>query len=495
MPGAENIAHYFDRSNGARATDLSARRGKRAWSTHTGPRPDPAASRGAAGDLAGDDLSHTRTWDEWAKLALDKRNDKRKASREAKRSRDHGGFDSLIMGETALSSDESAYDWGHFESETAAPEPGAADTKARKSRGGWFGRVLVACLMGIGGYDKSALAQPRVTLVTTLDSRLQAIAEDLIANADLGGAEAALVAMRRNGEVVAMIGGRDYSRSRFNRATMADRQVGSTFKTFVYLAAIENGALPDDPISNRPIEDGDYRPKNYDDRYSDFLTLEKAFAHSSNVASVRLYNAVGGAKVQQTARRLGLKADYDPAHASVALGTPSVSLMELTAAYAGIAANRYPVQPTGFRRPQPNLWDRLVEPPKAFSKQTHANMQRLLATSVESGTGRGAKLPMKAYGKTGTTQESRDSLFVGYASDLVVGVWVGRDDNRPNPGFSGGGVPARIWKDFMMRAHHLADAKPVRPAFTITAPAEAEPVRDDRQMNTAPLAQAPQIGR
>ncbi|RDS78635.1 penicillin-binding protein [Alteriqipengyuania lutimaris] len=350
----------------------------------------------------------------------------------------------------------------------------------------------------LADYDKSALAQPRVTLVTTLDSRLQATAENLIAGADLGEAEAALVAMRRNGEVVAMVGGRDYSRSRFNRVTMAERQIGSTFKTFVYLAALENGVKPDDPISNRPIKTGDYRPQNHDDSYSDFLTVEKAFAQSSNVASVRLYRAVGGAKVQQVAHKLGLKADYDPELPSVALGTPSVSLMDLTAAYAGIAANRYPVEPTGFRRSPPDLWDRIVEPRKAFSKKTHRDIQRLLATSIEQGTGRGAKLPLKAYGKTGTTQGSRDSLFVGYASDLVVGVWVGHDDNRPNPGFSGGGVPARIWKDFMMEAHHLSGDRSTRPAARVAASAVAARIPDGRQMATRSLAQAaerPQIGR
>lgn len=395
---------------------------------------------------------------------------------------------------------EAMHEAGYIDAATAtavAPPRLAADAGERLPTGTHFTDWALA------GYDQSALIQPRVTLVTTLDSRLQAIAEDLIANADLGGAEAAMVAMRRNGEVVAMIGGRDYLSSRFNRATMADRQVGSTFKTFVYLAALENGVGPDDPISNRPIETGDYRPKNYDDRYSDFLTVEKAFAHSSNVASVRLYRSVGGAKVQNMARRLGLEADYDSAHPSVALGTPSVSLLELTAGYAGIAANRYPVEPTGFRRAQPNLWDRIVEPPQAFSKETHANMQRLLATSVEKGTGQGTRLPMKAYGKTGTTQGNRDSLFVGYASDLVVGVWVGHDDNRPNPGFSGGGVPARIWKDFMTKAHHLSADKPQRLSDSDAASGEAAvdalqegaPVVEDRQVALSVDREAPQIGR
>ncbi|MBL4792133.1 transglycosylase domain-containing protein [Citromicrobium bathyomarinum] len=299
-------------------------------------------------------------------------------------------------------------------------------------------------------------------LTTTLDARLQGIARDVIADAPLGDAQAALVAMRRNGEVVAMIGGTDYSKSAFNRVTQARRQPGSTFKTIVYLAALQNGFGPEDPVSNRPFTQGSYRPENYDDQYSDFLTLEQAFARSSNVAAVRMFNEVGSAEVIELARDLGISSPIPRGDPSVALGTAGMSLMELTAAYAGIAGNSYPVRPTAFLREPRGLWDRIFNAPRSFSGSTHNDIERLLRTAINDGTGRAAQLPGLNFGKTGTTQNNRDALFVGYAGDLVVGVWVGNDDNTPLDGVSGGGLPARIWKSFMLRAQGIRSEGPAR---------------------------------
>ncbi|NCP17636.1 MAG: penicillin-binding protein [Erythrobacter sp.] len=299
-------------------------------------------------------------------------------------------------------------------------------------------------------------------LTTTLDARLQNIARDVIASAPLGDAQAALVAMRPNGEVVAMIGGKDYSASAFNRATQARRQPGSTFKTIVYLAALAEGFEPDDPVSNRPFTEGSYRPENYDGRYSDFLTLKQAFARSSNVAAVRLFNEVGSDRVLDLARDLGISSPITRGDPSVALGTAGMSLMELTAAYAGIAGNSYPVRPTGFVREQRGLWDRIFNAPRSFSNSTHREMEELLRAAINEGTGRNAELPGLNFGKTGTTQNNRDALFVGYAGDLVVGVWVGNDDNTPLDGISGGGLPARIWKSFMLRAQGASETAPAR---------------------------------
>jgi len=310
------------------------------------------------------------------------------------------------------------------------------------------------------------LAAPGYALqahTTTLDARLQGIARDVIASAPLGDAQAALVAMRPNGEVVAMIGGKDYSQSAFNRATQARRQPGSTFKTIVYLAALQDGFGPEDPVSNRRFTEGSYQPENYDDRYSDFLTLEQAFARSSNVAAVRMFNEVGSARVIDVARDLGITSPITRGDPSVALGTAGMSLMELTAAYAGIAGNSYPVRPTAFRREPKGLWDRLFNAPRSMSNANHRDIERLLRTAINDGTGRAAQLPGLNFGKTGTTQNNRDALFVGYAGDLVVGVWIGNDDNTPLKGISGGGLPARIWKVFMLRAQGNADAGPVRP--------------------------------
>ena len=302
----------------------------------------------------------------------------------------------------------------------------------------------------------SEVGYARLTLTTTLDARLQAAARRAVGNAALGNAQVALVAMRPNGEVVAMIGGRDYAASVFNRATQARRQPGSTFKLFVYLAALRAGWEADDTISNRPIEDGAYRPRNSRDRYSDELTLEDAFAQSSNVAAVRLMSAVGSDAVIETARDLGVGSPLPEGDPSLALGTSTMTLMELTAAYAGVAGNSFPVEPSAFAE-KPQTWlDWLWGSKGNVSSSDHEAIEAMLRSAVNRGTGRAAMLHGPNFGKTGTTQDNRDALFVGYAgsedSRLVVGVWVGNDDNSPLAGISGGGVPARIWRDFMQQA-------------------------------------------
>lgn len=298
----------------------------------------------------------------------------------------------------------------------------------------------------------------RAVLTTTLDSRLQALASRVVARAPLGGAQVALVAMRRNGEVVALVGGRDYAKSPFNRATQARRQPGSTFKTFVYLTALENGWDPDDAIPNTPITQGSYRPKNAREQYSDTITLKDAFAQSSNVAAVRLLQAVGSEKVIRTARQLGITAPMAEGDPSLALGTSAMTLMELTAAYAGIAANEYPVEPHAIPRGEPGWWEWLTTRKGSMSSGVHSDLEDMLRATINRGTGRNAALPVANFGKTGTTQDYRDALFVGYAGDLVVGVWIGNDDNSPLNGVTGGSLPAKIWRDFMRGALRIEAA-------------------------------------
>jgi penicillin-binding protein 1A len=300
----------------------------------------------------------------------------------------------------------------------------------------------------------------RQTIATTLDSRLQEIARQVTRAAPLNGAQVALVAMRPNGEVVAMIGGTNYATSSFNRATQAKRQPGSTFKTFVYLAALREGWSPDDRISNREITQGSYRPRNAAGRYSDSLTLEDAFAQSSNVAAVRLMQQIGSEKVIATARELGVRSPLPEGDPSLALGTSTMTLLELTSAYAGIAANALPVRPHAIAQPEMGFWRKLWDGPNRLAGGTHEDMEAMLRRAVNAGTGHAAMLPIANFGKTGTTQDSRDALFVGYAGDLVVGVWVGRDDNSPLGRVSGGTVPARIWRDFMLRALNIQRAPP-----------------------------------
>lgn len=322
------------------------------------------------------------------------------------------------------------------------------------------------------------LSYEKLNLTTTLDSRMQEIARRAVARAPLGQAQVALVAMRPDGEVVAMIGGKDYAKSAFNRVTQAQRQPGSTFKLFVYLAALRSGMSPDDMIDDSPITKGGYLPKNAGEKYRGTLSLKDAFAKSSNVAAVRLFGQVGDKAVIREARNLGVKSRLAEDDPSLALGTSTMNLMELTAAYAGVAGNSWPVEPYAFKRESQSWSEWLFDWPGRYESKTHANMEALLRSAVNDGTGRRAMLTIPNYGKTGTSQNNRDALFVGYAGDgddrLVVGVWIGNDDNTPLKGVSGGSLPARIWKDFMQQA--VQSKKPAGAAKPASKPDPEGPV-------------------
>ena len=297
-------------------------------------------------------------------------------------------------------------------------------------------------------------------VTTTLDSRLQRLARAAVGRATLGKAQVALVAMRPDGEVVAMIGGRSYDASPFNRATQARRQPGSTFKLFVYLAALRSGMTPDSKIEDSPIVEGGYRPRNSSAHYRGMITLRQAFARSSNVAAVRLYHKLGPDAVVQAARDLGIRSPLT-ADPTLALGSSGVTLLELTSAYAGVLANEWPIMAHGIAADEPGIFERLLSRTQSFDARTHAMLLDLLRATIREGTGQSAALGVEAYGKTGTSQDNRDALFIGFAGDLVVGVWVGNDDNSSLKGIHGGGVPARIWRDFMSAA--VKGAKPIAP--------------------------------
>ncbi|ESZ88193.1 MAG: penicillin-binding protein 1A [Blastomonas sp. CACIA14H2] len=317
------------------------------------------------------------------------------------------------------------------------------------------------------------MSHSRLTLTTTLDARLQRAAERIVARAGLGKAQVALVAMRTNGEVVAMVGGKDHAQSPFNRATQAKRQPGSTFKLFVWLAALEAGMEPDSVIEDSPITTGSYRPRNAGDRYRGTISLEEAFVHSSNVAAVRLFQKVGSEKVIKQATQLGLKGPFTEGDPSLALGSGSATLLEMTAAFAGVAGNQWPVEPHAFKREEQGWFEWLVDGPDRYSSRVHEQMQDMLRAAVNRGTGRAASLNIPNFGKTGTSQDNRDALFIGYAGDLVVGVWIGNDDNSPMQGIRGGGLPARIWRQFMGEA--LPGAVPQRRAAPVAPPEEVDP--------------------
>jgi penicillin-binding protein 1A len=301
-----------------------------------------------------------------------------------------------------------------------------------------------------------------VKITTTLDARLQNIARNVIARAAIGKAQVAMVAMRPNGEVVAMVGGRSYKDSPFNRVTQAKRQPGSTFKLFVYLAALRAGMTPDSMIADTPINEGPYRPKNAGDSYRGDISLRQAFARSSNVAAVRLYNEVGGKSVERAAKDLGISSPLtlDP---SLALGSSGVTLLELTSAYAGVAANSWPVEARAFKADEQGWFEWMFSGLRSFDGRTHKMLLDLLGATVTEGTAHNARLAIPSYGKTGTSQDNRDALFIGFAGDLIVGVWIGNDDNSPLRGVNGGGLPARIWQDFMSQAVKGAAPRRVAP--------------------------------
>jgi len=293
-----------------------------------------------------------------------------------------------------------------------------------------------------------------VKVPTTLDADLQRLAVRAIVNAGIGDAQAALVAMRPDGRVVAMVGGRSYKASPFNRATQAKRQPGSAFKLFVYLAAMRAGLSPDDLIEDRPITVDGWTPRNSDGVYRGTITIREAFARSSNAATVRLAERVGRGNVLRAARELGIASPMTD-RPSISLGTSGLSLVELTAAYAAIAGGRYPVRPRGL--PLSSEANRGVAgwfaPGGSLDRRREwAPMLDLLWAAANEGTGRRAALTVPTFGKTGTSQDNRDAIFVGFAGDLVVGVWVGHDDNRSLGKISGGTAPARIWRAFMAPA-------------------------------------------
>lgn len=318
--------------------------------------------------------------------------------------------------------------------------------------------------------DQAGEIKTEATVTTTLDRRLQTAAERSVRRAGLRQAQVAIVAMHPDGRVVAMIGGKNYAASPFNRATQARRQPGSAFKLFVYLAALRNGMTPDTLVDDSPIDIAGWKPKNNDGRYLGKIPLRQAFARSSNVAAARLTQQLGTAKVIKAARDLGISTPI-PSEATIALGTNTVSLLELTAAYAAIANGRYPVSARGVEDVKAKGWiENLTGGDRALDGRVRDGMLELLRANVDGGTGRAANLSTEAFGKTGTTQDNRDALFVGFAGDLVVGVWVGNDDNTPNPGLSGGGVPARIWKDFMMQALRVGPAEAAIPMPTADDP-------------------------
>jgi len=313
---------------------------------------------------------------------------------------------------------------------------------------------------------------------TTLDPKLQNLAENAMTRAlDSAGVrlavgQGALVAMGHDGGVRAMVGGRSYAKSQFNRATQARRQPGSAFKLFVYLAAFERGLTPDTVMRDSPVVFGDWRPENYKREFIGEVSLRKAFANSINTVAVKVSERAGRRRVIRAAERLGITSPLPP-HPSLALGTAGVSLLELTSAYAVIANGGFGVLPHGITQVTDGngtvLYQRTGSGPgRLVQPGIVALMRQLLEATVTEGTGKAALLDRPVAGKTGTSQDFRDAWFVGYSGEVVGGVWFGNDNGQPMKNVTGGGLPARTWRRFMSGA-----AKESQPA-----PARTKPRRD-----------------
>ncbi|MGO7906083.1 PBP1A family penicillin-binding protein [Rhizobium leguminosarum] len=343
-------------------------------------------------------------------------------------------------------------------------EPQAAEAKTGFARlhpttptprsGSWFADWISPQASEIAGSSPGS-----TTVRTTLVPRLQQIAERVVKRAldsegkTVEASQAALVAMTPDGAVVAMVGGRDYKASQFNRAVTAMRQPGSTFKLFVYYAALKAGLTLSDQVPDAPIDIDGWSPENSGGNYRGWVTLAEAFARSLNAASVALAEEVGLDNVIAAARELGIDAPLANTP-SLALGTSEVNLLNLTSAYASVQLGRAPVRPWGI------IDFQAAGQPKTFRVGSQAkpnvdlspyqsDLLGLLQLVVEHGTGRGADPGTFAAGKTGTSQNNRDAWFVGFTEALVVGVWVGNDDDAPMKGVTGGDLPAHIWRDFM----------------------------------------------
>ncbi|MGE0565455.1 MAG: transglycosylase domain-containing protein [Pseudolabrys sp.] len=303
-----------------------------------------------------------------------------------------------------------------------------------------------------------------LVVVTTIDAGLQAAAEraltdELAAKGPKGNvSQGALISMTPNGAVRALVGGRDYAESQFNRAVSARRQPGSAFKPFVYLTALERGLTPDTVREDKPIKLKGWSPENYTHEYFGDVTLTQALAMSLNTVSVRLTLEVGPMAVIRTAHRLGIASRLEP-NASISLGTSEVTLLELTGAYAPLANGGLAVIPHVVERvstPEGKVLYQRSDRPlgRIIDPDTAAAMNAMMQETLKIGTAHKASLPgWQAAGKTGTSQDFRDAWFLGYTPHLVTGVWLGNDDNSPTKKVTGGGLPVEVWSRFMRASH------------------------------------------
>jgi penicillin-binding protein 1A len=344
------------------------------------------------------------------------------------------------------------------QSRTALAQASAAlRPSAAAARGRYFADWAMDQVKELVGYIDSDLV-----VRTTFDPRVQRLAEEAVtAILDKDGAkfdtsQGALVALSPDGAVKALVGGRDYRESQFDRATQAQRQPGSSFKPFVYLAGLEAGFTPDNVFNDAPIAYGKWHPSNYEDKYFGDVSLREALAHSLNSVAIQLAERAGVDRVIAAAHRLGITSDLRR-DASIALGTSEVNLLELTAAYGAFDNGGTAVWPYGITEIRDRSGKVLYQrsgsgPSRVMTEEQAATMVSMMTGVIDHGTGRAATIGRPAAGKTGTTQDYKDAWFVGFTPDLICGVWVGNDDGTPMKKVTGGKLPAQVWHNFMIAA-------------------------------------------
>ncbi len=355
---------------------------------------------------------------------------------------------------------------GEAQREKAAGAKPKISTRTATPGAGYFVDYAVSLVPGL-----VKNAKERLIVDTTLDLTLQTAAERALDaglakdGKTLAATQGALVSMTLDGAVRALVGGRNYDESQFNRAIDARRQPGSAFKPFVYLAALEYGHRPSDEVFDGPVTIGDWQPENYEGSYEGSITLAHALARSSNSASVQLTNEVGAAAVARVAHRLGVAGELQ-AVPSLALGTSEVTPLDLTTGYAAFANGGDGVIPHFIVRIRTESGKVLYERKgsglgRVIEPRHEADMVAMMTGTVTEGTGRGAALGARPVaGKTGTSQSYRDAWFVGFTADHVTGVWIGNDSGTPMKRATGGGLPARIFKAFMTKAE---EKRPIVP--------------------------------
>ena len=374
------------------------------------------------------------------------------------------------------------------QAEEARANPAQLSKAARQKMGGFFADWVMETTPDYLARDTTE----DVIIQTTLDQQMQVQAEEALKwvfeNKVKEGskAQAAVVVMSADGAVRAMVGGRDLPQAGdFNRATQALRQTGSAFKPFIYAVAMDLGYSPLDYVDDSPWSinvpgSGIYAPKNYDGKFKGMITLTQALAESRNIPAVKIQELVGRDLVKQVATQFGVAQNLADGPA-LALGASESTLIEMTGAYAGILNGGSSVTPYGLvalklKNEDEELFGQGGGIGERVITETAAHALIYMMTQViETGTGPRARLDgREAAGKTGTTNSARDAWFVGFTADYVVGVWLGYDDNKPLTGVTGGGLPAEIWHEVMVRINEGVEPKPLPkeiPANTVTPPA------------------------